>query len=430
MAEVKLLEAFNEGSPLRLKSETSYLWRSIREIQKRGFHAWLLDELTEAFMEARKNKRMTHDMHEFELNWEENILKLAQSIEERVYKPGSSISFVTFDPKVREIFAAPAKDRTVHHFLHRLGNESWDKDFIPTSTSCRVGRGTLYAIRQAQKQMQEVTKNWTKKARVVKLDLRGYFMSLPRGKLLKKIMKGVDKQFAPYRGIPGVEMLYALCRFLWEMTIMDDPVKKARKRGPRSNWDPEILPPNKSLYTQAPGYGIVIGNLTSQLASNIYLDALDKYVTETLGYKYYGRYVDDFYIIVAEEDYKKLKRDIKLIEAFLENELELTLHPKKRYMQSVYKGLPFLGARIYPRCLYPSDRTQAKFREAVRKYDNGAGSVESVISYLGHMRHLDADRFIKKVFSEFGWDFEVYLETKEEFRRPMKDLVEEMARKI
>ena len=153
-------------------------------------------------------------------------------------------------------------------------------------------------------------------------------------------------------------------------------------------------------------------------------------MTVILGYKYYGRYVDDFYIMVREEEYAKLKRDIKVIEDFISRELELTMHPKKRYMQSIYKGLPYLGARIYPRCLYPSDRTQAKFKKAVREYSDGVGSVESVISYLGHMKHLDADGFICKVFREYNWDFEVYLESKADLRRPMADLVEEMARKI
>lgn len=424
---MKLIEA-RCSQPLEFFS--SNLERAVDEITRRGFHAWLVDALTEAYMEARKGKRATYDMHEFELNWEKNILNLAQSIEERVYEPGSSISFVVFEPKVREIFAAPARDRSSHHLLYNLGVENWDKEFIPTSTSCRVGKGTLYAIKMAQKQMEEVTEHWTKKARVVKLDLQGYFMSLPRKKLCRWVTKGLERHLKPYLNQKAGRLLYALCKFLWERVLMDDPVKKARKRGATKNWNPGILPPNKSLFCQTPGYGIVIGNLTSQLASNIYLDQLDKFVTVTLGYKYYGRYVDDFYIMVAEEDYARLKRDIKLIEDFLWNELELTLHPKKRYMQSVYKGMPYLGARIYPHCLYPSDRLQAKFRKIVRDFDRGVGNTESMISYLGHMRHLDADEFVKKVFREYSWDYEVYLEAKKEPRRPMADLVEEMARKI
>lgn len=399
------------------------------EIDEHGFHRWLVVALTNAYMEARKGKRATYDMHEFELNWQKNILNLAQTLEERIYEPGSSITFVIFDPKVREIFAAPARDRSVHHLLYVMSAGWYDQRFVETSTSCRVGRGTLYAIRRAQEQMLEVTENCTKKARVVKMDLAGYFMSLPREKLCRVVLEGLDEQFVPYRGRKAAALVYALCKFLWQQVLMDDPVKKARKRGSESNWDTKVLPSNKSLFSQPEGYGIVIGNLTSQLASNIYLDKLDKFVTVTLGYKYYGRYVDDFYIMVAEKDYIQLKQDIRLIERFLREELGLVLHPKKRYMQSVYKGMPYLGARVYPHCLYPSDRLQAKFRRAVYDYDNGKGGLESVISYLGHMKHLDAGGFVKNVFREVGWDYAIYLESLREVRRPMADLAEEMARK-
>ena len=421
--EPKVIPEYTGTPPVDLERIFDY-------IDEHGFHRWLVEALTDAYMEARKGKRATYDMHEFELNWHENILNLAQALEERVYEPGSSIAFVVFEPKVREIFAAPAKDRSTHHLLYGMSTGWYDQRFVDTSTSCRVGRGTLYAINRAQEQMLEVTDNCKKKAMVVKLDLQGYFMSLPRKKLCKKVLEGIDEQFAPYRGRKAAELVYALCKFLWESVLLDDPVKKARKRGSKAHWDPKVLPANKSLYSQKPGYGIVIGNLTSQLSSNIYLDKLDKFITETLGYKYYGRYVDDFYIMVPMEDYKKLKLDIKVIERFLEHELELVLHKDKRYMQSVYKGLPYLGARIYPHCKYPSDRLQSRFKKAVRDYDRGKGNVDSVISYLGHMKYLNADRFIRKVFREVGWDYDTYLESFQYRRRPMRDLVEEMAHKI
>ena len=91
------------------------------------------------------------------------------------------------------------------------------------------------------------------------------------------------------------------------------------------------------------------------------------------------------------------------------------------------KGMQFLGARIYPRCLYPSDRLQAKFRQAIYNYANGGGSYTTVVSYLGHIRHLDADGFVRKVFREVGWNVEPYYESKMAMRRPMEDLVEEMS---
>lgn len=398
----------------------------LNDIETLGLHKWLVRELTKAFMEARKGKRNTHDMHEFELHWENNILNLAKAIEERSYEPGSSIAFVVFDPMVREIFAAPSRDRSVHHLAYDLHAGWFDASFIPTSTSCRPSKGTYIGVKYLQQHMREVTENCTKKAIGVRMDLQGYFMSINRKKLRDEIIEGVEEQFKPYRGRRSAEQLLSISKFIWDKIIMDDPVKKARRRGNIKNWDTSVLPSRKSLYCQPDGQGIVIGNLTSQLSSNILLGKFDYYVTETLGYRFYGRYVDDFYILVPSEEYPRLKRDLKLIEQFLENEIGVVLHPNKRYCQSVYKGMTFLGVRVYPNCLYPSDRLQAKFRKAVHDYNKNRCNIETIISYLGHMKNLDADNFVKKIFREVGWNFTPYLEFKSLIRRPARDLVREM----
>lgn len=374
-----------------------------RRMAELGPKRWLLEQLAIAFVEARKGKIKTYDEHAFEINWMENIVKLADAILERRYKPGASVTFVIHDPMVREIFAAPFRDRVVHHFLYNMQAGWWDRRFIYNSYSCRVGKGTLFGMKQAQKMMWQVTDGCAKKAMVLKMDIRGYFMSLPRKKLYEKVKLGLDQQFKGYRNDRAARQIYKICKFLWGQVLMDDPVGKARRRGRLSDWNPEILPLEKSLFCQPEGQGIVIGNLTSQLVSNIYLDALDRYVTYTLGYKYYGRYVDDFFIMVPERQYEKAKRDLEKIERFLKEELGLKLHPKKRYMQSVYKGMSFLGARVYPRCLYPSDRLQSKFKEKAYLLACGYGEVESVVSYLGIMVHLDGEKMIRRTFDALGW---------------------------
>ena len=90
---------------------------------------------------------------------------------------------------------------------------------------------------------------------------------------------------------------------------MDDPCRDVRRKGWPQDW--RNVPDAKSLFKQPAGVGIVIGNLTSQLLSNIYLDQLDRFVTQTLGWKAYGRYVDDFYIVVAEEDLPRVLKDVE-----------------------------------------------------------------------------------------------------------------------
>lgn len=383
--------------PVDLKSE-------IERVCRDGLRQWLLEELAKAFQEARKEKLNTCDEHSFEEHWIENLVNLRDSILEYRYEPSASVTFVIFDPMVREIFAAPFRDRVVHHFLYNMQAGWWDRRFLYDSYSCRVGKGTLFGVRRAQRFMQKVTDNYTKKAYIVKLDIRGYFMSLPREKLYERVSWGLAKQFGNVLNDRMGYQIYKICDFLWRRILFDDPASKAWRRGPRINWDPKVLPPEKSLFTQPPGQGIVIGNLTSQLVSNIYLDQLDRFIFYDLGYKNYGRYVDDFFIMVPEEDYKKLKNDVPKIEIFLQRELRLTLHRKKRYYQEVQKGMSFLGARVYPHCLYPSDRLQKKFNRAAKEFMYGYRDIESIISYLGIMKHLDAGKLKKDVFDKNGWD--------------------------
>jgi RNA-directed DNA polymerase len=398
----------------------------IREIELHGMRSWLIGALTRAFKEARKHKLKTFNEHAYEVNWQENIRKLADAILEHYYEPGSSVSFIVFDPMVREIFAAPFVDRIVHHLLYELQAGWWDHHFIDDSYSCREDKGTLYGILRLQRMMRKATENGTKNAYVIKLDIKSYFNSLPRAKLLERVKWGLDQQFAPYLdGHSAAWELKRLCAKLWTAVLLDDPAPKSRRRGPLSNWDK--LPSEKSLYNQKPGFGIVIGNLTSQLSSNIYLDQLDRFVKFELGYKYYGRYVDDFFIVVPEEEYAQAKKDVQKIEEFLKS-IGLTLHPKKRYYQSVYKGVSFLGARVYPHCLYPSNRLQKKLKSTLYKIRDGKVSDATIISYFGFFKHLDGDKYVKKLFKETGLDYKFYLEamSNTKNRRPMNEIIADL----
>ena len=396
----------------------------ISEIDLHGMRKWLIKALTQSFREARKNKLGTFNEHRYDERWEENVIRLTNAVMEHYYEPSASISFVIYDPMIREIFAAPFVDRVVHHFLYKMQGGWWDRRFIADSYSCREKKGTLYGIYRAQRMMQQVSNNFTEPAYIIKLDIRGYFMSLPREKLYERVRWGLYRQFKPYFQYSSAYELYKVCCFLWRQILFDDPVKKSRRRGTIRDW--KVLPPEKSLYTQPPGRGIVIGNLTSQLVSNIYLDQLDRFIKYHLGYQYYGRYVDDFFILVPESQYKAAKTDVQKIEHFLKDELGLTLHPKKRYYQSIYKGMSFLGARIYPRCLYPSNRLQKKFKRALSKLNTGQIRDEAVISYFGYMRHIDADKYVERLFDKYGLDFNLFLESKIPDRRSLNEIMRDL----
>lgn len=363
-----------------------------------NFEDWLLSELNRAYIEARKGKRATTDEHVFELGAMENLVNLRDSILSHAYKPGRGIAFVVKKPVIREIFAAPFRDRVVHHFLFNMVYNWWDCRLIDDCYSCRIGKGTWYGVRRASKHMRRASENYTHPAYIIKLDVQGYFMNLPRQELYNRVVWGLDRQF-PYGG-----RLYELLRYLWAEIIFDDPTVGVRKKGTLSDWS--ILPKSKSLFNQPPGRGIVIGNLSSQLLSNIYLDRLDRFIMFDLGYKNYGRYVDDFYFMIPEELYTKAKLDVFKIESFL-RDLGLTLHPQKRYFQNINKGMTFLGTNILPGRILPGKRVVGNFRTATRQVSAGipGKDLDTIISYLGFMKNLDGKKTTRMVFDEVGWRY-------------------------
>lgn len=316
-----------------------------------------------AYLKARLAKRHTTDEQSFEMNAPVLLADLAEDIARRSYSPSRGIAFITFNPVIREIFAAPFRDRVVHHMLYDLVADWWDRRFIYDNYSCRVGKGTLFGIRRLHHHIMSVSQNGRREAWVLKLDVRGYFMSMPRRKLYERAIWGLDRQFN--RG----SWEHDVGSFLWRQIIFDDPVKGVKIRAPE-NW--KNLPKSKSLFHAKEGCGIVIGNLTSQLLSNIYLDQLDRFVKFELGCKHYGRYVDDFYFVGESHD--ELAAYVEKVRDFLRG-IGLVMHPKKIFLQKAERGVPFLGVVVYPWRIQVGERCRKRMLRAEDE--------ESIISYKG-----------------------------------------------
>lgn len=365
----------------------------------RDFENRLQISLFVAYMDARKGgKRRTADEHRFELNADANLKILRKAILNKTYLPSRSRAHIIHNPVIREIFAASFIDRVVHHLLFGSVYEWWDRHLIDDAYSCRLGKGTKYGIERLDYHIRSASKNYKEKVWVLKLDIQGYFMSLPRKKLYERAIWGLERQFNGREDSKEFELL----KYLWFVIIFDDPTHGAKKVGDLEGW--RRLPASKSLFKQLAGVGIVIGNLTSQLLSNIYLDQLDRFIMYKLGYKHYGRYVDDFYIVVTKDQLPQLKRDIKAIERFLKT-LGLTLHPRKRMLQESSKGVPFLGVVVYHNHIVPGKRMMKNAKKAFREVEAGMRGQESVISYMGHMKHMNSKEFLKTCFEAVGWDY-------------------------
>lgn len=371
----------------------------------------LLEDLFEAYYDARRNKRNTTNQLRFEMNLEENLIELYHEIAERRYQVGRSICFMINRPVDREVFAADFRDRVVHHLLFNYINPYFDPTFITDSYSCRKGKGTLYGIRRLDHHIRSCSLNYTQPCYVLKLDLQGYFMNINRQILFNEIMKTMRRQ-GLRKTAEGVcwkdTYQYETAIYLLPLIVFNDPVEGCYRKSPLSSWD--VLPASKSLFFSPEGCGLPIGNLTSQLFSNIYLNGFDHYVKRELHIKHYGRYVDDFYLIHTDKEL--LLSLIPLLRAYLKDQLGAILHPHKLELLYFRQGVSFLGAHIKPYRIYLKPRTFGNFSTALHrlKYDldNAATPSKeqlfqlrsSVNSYLGIMRHYTCKHRMDKTISQ------------------------------
>jgi len=351
----------------------------------------LLEDLFTAYYDARKNKRNTINALRFEINYETKLFELYEDLINRKYEISKSICFVNFEPVQREIFAADFRDRIIHHLVFNYINPVFDKTFINDSYSCRKNKGTHYGIKRIRRFISQCSENYTKDCYIMKLDIEGYFMMMDRGILYDKIIATLDikKELFPD---------YDLTKYLLQKIIFNDPTKNCIIRGRKSDWNG--LPDSKSLFCMEENQGLPIGNLSSQLFGNIYLNGFDHFVKNDLGIRYYGRYVDDIVLIHRGKGYLLECRE--RIRKHLRNKLLLTLHPNKFYLQHYSKGVDFLGVYIKPFCVYIGKRCKTNIYKKLNNYDKVKNSDDKKIfrsqlnSYLGIMRHYSTYNLRKK----------------------------------
>lgn len=151
--------------------------------------------------------------------------------------------------------------------------------------------------------------------------------------------------------------------YLVKKVVLHNPELNCLKRSPACMW--AGLPKNKSLFTTGKQYGMPIGNLTSQMFANFYVHELDKIMVDR--FHYYGRYVDDFFVIVRTK--QEILQFIPFIRKYLRNRLHITLHPNKLYIQNYQKGCLFTGAVVKGKLMYTANRTVSNFIEAIYKFN-------------------------------------------------------------
>lgn len=352
------------------------------------------DEILLAFDHCLKNKKKSFNAINFTIDSETKLLQLIEEINNREYDIGKSIAFVVKYPKYREVFAAEFRDRIVHHLVIDNINDILEKSFIENSFSCRVGKGTLFGIQQIQKMIKDCINKYDD-CYILKLDIDSFFMSIDRALLKSLLFDFIEEKYIKSN---KDDILYLI-----EKILMHRPEKNCTIKCDKELWN--FLPKSKSLFYVGEKYGLPIGNLTSQVFANFYLNFLDHYITDDLNFEYYGRYVDDFIILCHDKN--KLLKSINLIEKFLKDKLHLKLHKKKRYIQHYTKGVSFIGNFIYINRLYIINRTKGQLFFKLKKFYNYPINKENIEklnaiinSYLGFMRYVQSYKIRKSLFED------------------------------
>ena len=343
----------------------------------------LLEDLFQAYFDARGNKRNTINALRFEMNFEENIFSLFEEIISGKYDLKPSICFIVSKPVKREIFAADFRDRVVHHLVYNYISPIFERRFIHDAYSCRRGKGVHYGIKRAEHFIRSCSNNYKDDCYILKLDVKSYFMSINKELLFDLIISEIEKD---KRKNGEFNFSFLLVKKLLRIIVFSDPTKECIIKGKRSDWDG--LPKGKSLFLSKKGCGLPIGNLTSQLFGNIYLNKLDHFIKEDVGIKYCGRYVDDILIVHRDKEY--LKEVIFQIKKHLITETLLDLHPKKTYLQHFSKGVVYLGLIIKPYRKYLTKRIKNNFYCAVFESKENKKIKETVNSFLGIMSHCNS----------------------------------------
>ena len=326
-----------------------------------------LENLFSSWDIFKSDKRTKLDVVQFEWDLEENIFTLSHDLQKGIYRHGAYEGFFISDPKQRHIHKALVRDRVLHHAIFSVINPIFEETFISTSFSCRIGYGVHKGVEALQTMMRKVSKNNTRPCYVLKCDVRKFFDSVNHQVLLDILGKRIKDE----------KTMWLLMSIIESYSSVPDGSK-----------------------------GIPIGNLTSQLFANIYMNEFDQFMKHVMNVTYYVRYTDDF--VIVSEDRSYLERLLPQIEKFLKTRLAIGLHPDKIILQRFCQGIDFLGYINFPHHRLVRGKTKhrifSKMRKRSKEYTAGKISKntldQSLQSYLGVLSHADTFYLREKLLNE------------------------------
>ena len=318
------------------------------------------DNLLKAYNKARKGKNSMPYVVEFRKDLKNSLLNLNIELETLSYKPIKLTKFVIRDPKTRVIRKSVFKDRIVHHAIINILEPIYEKTFIQDNYANRKNKGTLAAIKRFDYFKRKASKNDTNSLFVLKADIKHFFDSVNHEILIRILKRKIKDR-----------------KVIW---LINQIIK---------NFD------NNEK-------GMPLGNMTSQFFANVYLNDLDYFIKHKLRIKYYIRYVDDF--VILYENKQTLINYKDKIEKYLKN-LKLELHPNKSKIFPMYKGINFLGYKVFyhHKLVLRRNLRQLKKRLIILEKDYNDGKIDfekvlnSVEGWLAYAEWANSYKLRKRI---------------------------------
>ena len=416
---------FNNGNDNNNKNNNKYARLVRPESEPAPFS---LRQIDKAYRSCRKNKRKKVRTCMYEQSLLDNMLETQAALQSHSWRPKAPIAFVVQKPKAREIYAAAFEDRVVHHLLISQLEPLMEKEFIHDAASNRKCKGTHFAVERLQRFMRQLVLEkakfpeqddpggYKKHGYYLQLDIANFFNSISHKILLEFMNKKLEK-WLKRRLI--TKQKYSHFKWLCYQLITN-----SFKLSPVLLGDAESfskVPAHKRANALAPGYGLPIGNLTSQFFANVYLNELDQFIKHKLKCGHYIRYVDDF--ILCHTDKAQLQQWHNSIALFLQEKLQLELSPKFT-LDYINNGANFLGYIVRPYYKLVRKRVIGNLHEKMLQFDkliakgcngNSGGKLfdmhpdllaklnATLNSYWGHFKHADSHRLKKHLLKKYSW---------------------------
>ena len=318
------------------------------------------ENLLKAHKLSRKGKGYRKEIILFNLKQEEYIMWLYEKLKNGTYKHSGYTVFYVTEPKLRKIEKSIYLDRIVHRWVVDNFLETYFvPTFINTSYACLKGRGMHKACLDVQKAMQHLERTW-KDYYILKMDVRKYFQNIDKGVLYKILVKKIQDT-----------------KLLWLL--------------------------KEIIYSNEGDIGLAIGNYTSQMFANIYLNEIDQYVKHVIHCKYYFRYLDDSICMFKTKE--EAKEVLEKIKKFLWNKLKLELNEKTQIFKNK-QGINFCGYKINPYRLKIRDRGKRKLKKKIKelKYMIRTEKIDSkearkyLCGHFGYIKYANVNNLSNKLF--------------------------------